>query len=178
MNRSVVLTALLLVFVYGVHGCRRSGTTGSSIPPKGQEPTQDPISDVWLGRLPFVNYMCGWPNDTMRVGIVRRQVIDPFKFLPSNLEPVHTMVYFRGDVYEWGAGLLRSYDRGTLGRDPHGCPAQWMLHGQSNCSATEIKQVAASYLPRYGPYSLLSNNCHNFSERLAEKLLRGECSPF
>ncbi|XP_022102610.1 uncharacterized protein LOC110985704 [Acanthaster planci] len=181
MNRSRVVlffsATFLLVLVHGAHGCRRLGTSGS-IPPKGQGPTQDPISDVWLGRLPFFSYMCGWPNDTVKGGMVRRQVIDPFQLIPRNLDPIHTLVYFRGEVYEWGQGLLRSYARGTLGRDPHGCPIHWSLYGQSNCTSSEVKEVAASYLSHYGSYNLLSNNCHSFTERLNQKLLSGDCRPF
>ncbi|XP_033645336.1 uncharacterized protein LOC117304830 [Asterias rubens] len=172
---------ILTICTHCVVACRRSTSVGPVAPTRGQEQLTDPIADVWFGELPFLNYMCGWPNKTttgMHVPANNHQIINPFDLVPDNIKPFHTLVYFRGDVFEWGAGLMRSYENGTLGRDPHGCPIKWTLPGQSNCTTTEIKQVASTYLTRFGRYDLLLNNCHNFSRRLIEKLLRGECSPF
>ncbi|XP_072016066.1 uncharacterized protein [Amphiura filiformis] len=195
----MLLYSILFLFVGCALGCHPTAS------PPGEAPRfevhHDPIADIWLGELEFVNLFCGtgriMPSiftntlDTVgqAIGGLFRRSANPAEVNPADLTPEelnrykldHSLLYFRGRSYEWGAGMfMRSFINGTINRNPVNCGSgiTWTLQGRSNCTVDQAMQMAHSYHRAFGEYALLLNNCHIFVERFIEKLINGHCEPF
>ena len=83
----------------------------------------------------------------------------------------HSMILFRGKVFEWGIG--KTY---YMGRSPSSCQITWRSNRESYSSCT-LSQVE-NWTRNYGAtntYNLLTNNCHMFVNKLA-KYLYDDCA--
>ena len=119
----------------------------------------------------FLDYNSDYYVGEMRLGDTRRKrnVIFPWKLK-------HSMILFRGKVFEWGimnSSGLRSYD---MTRDPSSCKITWRSNRESYSSCT-LSQVE-NWTRNYGAtntYNLFRNNCHMFVNKLA-KYLYDDCA--
>eukprot|EP00057_Strongylocentrotus_purpuratus_P035655 XP_800406.1 PREDICTED: uncharacterized protein LOC586717 [Strongylocentrotus purpuratus] len=153
----------------------------------------EPMADVWLGAMEFIDFTCGLPKNPDKP--VEQPTANPLLNLPTDytnqiaqsmklptgkVNPYkfdHSFVYFRGKTFEWGASIIYDYSTANIGRDPHVCPAIWSLQRGSNCTLSQVENLAAKFGPIHGAYHLFTNNCHHFAEWLMKKLIAGDCIP-
>lgn len=180
------IVSSLLACVFGCHHL-----TGEEVPTQPRfEVHHEPIADIWLGEMEFVNLFCGTPRTNIIPGILQGlfkrsvQDINPEDLAPEELNKYkldHSLLYFRGQSYEYGAGMfMRSFINGTVARDPVSCGSaiSWTLQGRSNCTVNQALRMAHSYHVAFGEYALLTNNCHHFVERFVQRLRDGHCESF
>ncbi|XP_041484549.1 uncharacterized protein LOC121431115 [Lytechinus variegatus] len=186
LNLSCLSLMISLCFACG------ASSTGSRKPNKPFHGIlTEPMADVWLGAIEFVDFTCGLPTkpDTPN----EQPTANPLRNVPSNyanqiaqsmklptgkVNPYkfdHSFVYFRGKTFEWGASVVYDYGEATIGRDPHVCPAIWSLQRGSNCTLDQAEKMARDFGPIHGAYHLFTNNCHHFAEWLMKKLIAGDC---
>ena len=87
------------------------------------------------------------------------------------LTPSHSMILFRGKVFEWGINY--SY---YMGRSPSSCKITWRStrESYSRCTLSQVEQWTRDYGAN-NIYNLAFNNCHMFVNRLA-KYLYSDCA--
>ncbi|XP_035685006.1 uncharacterized protein LOC118421667 [Branchiostoma floridae] len=87
--------------------------------------------------------------------------------------PVHRVLLFRGEVFEWGVGSKKESWEGL--RCPSDCAVTWRKSaaGYSTCTREQAEFFAREYKSRYGSYRLFTNNCHFFVNRLMRYLDSG-----
>lgn len=94
----------------------------------------------------------------------------------TTLNPNHRIVYYKGQVFEWGTGS-NGYHVGhqAVTRD---CPVKWEREpaGYSHCPLRAARNFIHGYRTRYGGYNLLTNNCHHFANRLSHLLSSSSCT--
>ncbi|XP_078575542.1 uncharacterized protein LOC144861492 [Branchiostoma floridae x Branchiostoma japonicum] len=98
----------------------------------------------------------------------------------SIYEPNHSVLFYRGVIYEWGMRDNNAADKGTWeGVRPVGdCSVQWKSSsGYSFCSIDEVYQFSRGYKDRYGEYSVRTNNCHHYVNRMMAYLW-SDCSTY
>ena len=110
-----------------------------------------------IGR--YNNYYVGEMSLFKAKGKGKRFVIWPWSIS-------HSMLLFRGKVFEWG--INRTY---YMRRDPSSCYIKWRSRseGSSRCTLNDAKRWTRKY-GRKNTYNLLFNNCHMFVNALANYL--------
>ncbi|XP_048752014.2 deubiquitinase DESI2-like [Ostrea edulis] len=90
----------------------------------------------------------------------------------------HRWILFDGEYFEWGV-QGHSYNYGSTLTDAERCSTERESQpaGYSQLDKTCIEKCARSYRGRYGPYHLLTNNCHDFANRISEVLCNHTICP-
>lgn len=85
------------------------------------------------------------------------------------LKPKHSLLMFRGKMFEWGFGTPKTY---RMDRNPAQCSISWefVSKGMSKCRLDQIEQWTQNYPNLHGGYQVTTNNCHYFVNRLMEHL--------
>lgn len=98
----------------------------------------------------------------------RRSVRAPSRF---SLGLSHGWILFDGEYFEWGVSG-DSYHYGSTLTDADHCKTvrESQPAGYSQLDRACIEKCARSYKGRYGAYHLLTNNCHDFANRISEVL--------
>nr|XP_022343966.1 uncharacterized protein LOC111137031 [Crassostrea virginica] len=83
----------------------------------------------------------------------------------------HGWILYDGEYFEWGVSGL-SYHYGSSLTDGERCKTQRESEpaGYSQLDKTCIEKCARSYRGKYGSYNLLTNNCHDFANKISEVL--------
>ena len=85
----------------------------------------------------------------------------------------HSLILFRGKIFEWGLGRPKTY---KMNRSPSDCKIKWTWSskGSSRCRLSDAETWTRNYRRRYGGYRLFTNNCHYFVNRFMS-YLRSNC---
>ncbi|XP_046842781.1 uncharacterized protein LOC124436850 [Xenia sp. Carnegie-2017] len=149
-----ILTSLVLAS-HGVSSLLPEDRCPYPLPAQGNL-TAD-YNDYFYGSLSL------WP------GLKKRDIVKTFRL-------THSVLLFRGKVFEWGS---EKYKWPEMGRPSSSCKLKWNYEkkGRSRCSLDEIEVWNSQYEAKYSRYRLITNNCHHYVNRLADKLKTNCLSP-
>jgi len=84
----------------------------------------------------------------------------------------HRCIYYKGLYYEFGIGSAKDYHISTSPYQGKKCRARRERSpaGYGVITRSCLKKCAQRYKSKYGRYKLLSNNCHNFANRMSHIL--------
>lgn len=138
------------------------------------------VNGFWFGTqsLLCMNAKLGSLPDQRRIH--RRSVVSSSSSgfpTRSSLRYVHRLVFYRGLTFEWGTGT-RGYHFDRNGAvSVRDCDVTWERRpaGESDCPVSRVVDFTLRYRSRFGPYNLLTNNCHHFANRVSKLLTDGRC---
>ncbi|XP_033122974.1 uncharacterized protein LOC117121773 [Anneissia japonica] len=152
--------ALLLLTATLALSCNPASTPPTAAPASSDSPDSQvdgETVDFFVGEVEFVDIMCG-----IAINRLRRSPPNPI----DEYRPTHSLLRFRGQVFEWGVAplSLRFRSRGSMNRDPSSQCITWdnAPRGKSACTLAQAQEWADNYHSTYGSYNLLLNNCHMF----------------
>lgn len=93
----------------------------------------------------------------------------------NSLRYIHSLVYYKDTVFEWGTGVRGCHWGPTASVTD--CPVTWEPSpaGRGRCHVDVLVNYTRLYRNRFGPYHLLTNNCHHFANRVSALLSDPDC---
>lgn len=136
------------------------------------------VNGFWFGTqsLFCINSKTGFLPHLSKRSIIHQDPSPTFAFPSrSNLRYVHRLLFYRGMTFEWGTGVQGHHlGYGASVRD---CSVTWERSpaGESHCPVSKVTNFTLGYRNRFGPYNLLTNNCHHFANRISKLLMEEDC---
>ncbi|XP_071965668.1 uncharacterized protein [Antedon mediterranea] len=183
----MTVTLFFLLFAVNIAwGCNPSSTQTTTASPTEAVVASDVSTVIQedrvsfsVGEVEFIDLMCGIPwNKRLRRSLPNPNE-DPTKRGPppnpiDELRLTHSMLTFRGKVFEWGVLPLSPISRnfGWMNRKSESKCISWDVapRGTSRCSLEEATAWAENYHLVEGSYNLLLNNCHMFVKKMIQFL--------
>lgn len=169
------------LLAFGVFWCIVCGFSVCDVKGSSPENKNEHIDGFWFGKQ-SITCMKSKPGAFLPPGISKRSVIyqdsPDTSGYPSRYSLLykHRLIFYRGTTFEWGTGVQGHHvGDGASVRD---CPVTWerLPAGESHCPVSKVVNFTSSYRGRFGPYNLLTNNCHHFANRVSKLLSKGNCA--